>query len=118
MTKLPSPNQEATLFARSAQQELSQLRSALRAAQDSIAGLSRAIKVPNVQPRRKTIRATSSGISPWLSLGASFLGAAASDGLTSAFSDGNGSGMSSFYTSPSQQGARMVAMTVLGQRVR
>src|ERR1700744_2521980 len=109
MSRLPKPQSNAATFARSAQQELSQLRSALRATQDSVAGLSRAIKVPNVQPRRTTIRRTRNGISPWVSLGASFLGNAAGARLAGFINpDLGGSGAGSFYQSTSQQGARMV----------
>jgi len=52
---------EAARMARAAASNLASLQSALRATQDNLTGLRRALKVPNTIPRRHMIKKSASG---------------------------------------------------------
>jgi hypothetical protein len=107
MSKLPNLSHEATIFARNTQQELAQLRKAMKSAEDGVAGLDRAIKDPALRVRRHTIKKSTSSPSFFAAFGASVLG-----GFLGSEIDGG-----SFYQSAAQKGARLSASSLLGQRI-
>ena len=107
MSRLPNLSREAAAFTRSAQQELAQLRKAMKSAEDNVAGLTRAIKDPVIRTRRQTIKRSTSSPSFVEAFGASLVG----DFISSEI------GGSSFYQSAAQKAARQSAMSLLGQRI-
>ena len=120
MSKLPNLAHEAAALTRSAQQELAQLRKAMKAAEDSIAGLSRAIKDPSLKTRRQTIKKSTSGPSFLVSLGASLAGGFIGGEAASAIDPNANTNIKisgSFYQSSAQKAAQLSAASLLGQRI-
>ena len=118
MAKLPNPVQEAAAFARNAQQELAQLRKAMKAAEDSVAGLTRAIKDPVIRPPRLKTKRTTSGPSFLEALGAGLAGSYLGSDAASTIDPGTSvKASSSFYMSSAQKASQLNMLTTLGQRV-
>ncbi len=105
---------EAASFAAATQRELAQLAKSLKAAQDSISGLRRSVKVPVPKGGRRSTRGLRSSPNIFERAGISsvgnFIGRGAVDDL------GFGSS-GSFYTSSAQQSSFWSDLLQSGQRI-
>ena len=119
---------DAARMARAAASDLAGLGRAMRAAEDSLAGLHRMLKVPNVTPRRRTIKGSTSQppllldalgtfAGSYLAGGIRLSGSSASGNGFNSASASDGSSPSSFYRSAGQGAAELARGLLSGRRI-
>ena len=105
-----SPAREAAIYARAVEQELTQLRKALREAEDNLAGLHRMLKAPVPKGGSRTIKGSRTKLSLLDRAAQASFGS-----LTNTIVRDIGSG--SFYDSAASAGSGLLAALQLGQRI-